>query len=183
MKNKTVALLGVDGSGKSTAVENLKALFGEKCEIIYMGYKDFDDPRITRLDGRRVAMPFVRFLIYRCYWRRFLYGVKMNKIIIFDRYVHEVFINSTGYQKWINTLLYKYLFPKPRLIIYLHCPVSESLKRKTDIPNAENFEKMKERFDRYFLTQKGVLCLDTYDMSIEEITNTIYNHINQSFDL
>lgn len=181
MKKKTIAILGVDGTGKSTAVANLKKIYGDSCVITYMGYKDFEDPRIKELEGKRFSTPSIVFRIYRCFWKRYLDAVKSQKIAIFDRYVHEIFINADGRLKWVNTILYEFLFPMPRIIVYLHCSTAESLKRKSDIPDAEEFAKMKERFDNYFINKENVLCLDTGLLSIEEITTRITDLINNSF--
>lgn len=181
MRRKTIAILGVDGSGKSTVVSNLQKVFGDECIITYMGYKDFEDPKIEELKGRRFSTFLVMCRIYRCFWHRYINAVRANKIAIFDRYVHEIFLNANNSRKWLNTLLYKYLFPKPSITVYLYCPVKESLKRKNDIPDVEVFTIMKERFDAYLINRKNVLCLDTGELAADEITNRITNFINQSF--
>ena len=181
MNRKSIAILGVDGSGKSTAVNNLKKVLGNQCVITYMGYKDFDDPKIETSKNKRFITPIIVYRIYRCFWKRYLRSVRTHKIAIFDRYVHEVFLNSGSRLKLLNTILYKYLFPMPSKIVYLHCSVSESLKRKNDIPDPVVFAEMKERFDHYFMSRNSVLCLDTGELSTDEITYKIVQFINQSF--
>lgn len=183
MTRKTIAILGVDGSGKSTAVKSLEEVYGEISSFTYMGYKDFEDGRIERLKGRRFSTPLIVLLIYRCFWKRYLTAVKSSKLAIFDRYVHEIFINSGGRLRWVNTALYRYLFPMPSKMVYLYCSVQESLKRKSDIADPEEFSKMKKRFDDFFLNRKNVLSLNTEELSIKEITNRISEFINNSFDL
>lgn len=183
MKRKTLAILGVDGSGKSTAVKNLKKVLGDRCIITYMGYKDFEDQRIEELKGKRWSTPFIVYRIYRCFWKRYLDAVRTHKIAIFDRYIHEIFINADGRLKWVSIILYKFFFPKPQKIVYLHCSVAESLNRKSDISDVEVFTKMKKRFDSYFINRKQVLSLDTGELSVDEITNKIITFINNSFCL
>lgn len=182
MKIKTIAVLGVDGSGKSTAVSNLVSIYGDKCIVTYMGYKDFEDPKIEKLKGKRFATPAIVLRIYRCFWKRYLNAAHTGKIAIFDRYIHEIFINAGGRLKKINILLYKYLFPRPSRMVYLYCEAEESLKRKSDIEDADEFIEMKKRFDDYFLNRKGVLCLDSGVLTPEEITDRICDFINKSFD-
>lgn len=179
---KTIAILGVDGSGKSTAVENLSTIYGDKCSITYMGYTRFEDPRIELLRKKRHTNPITTWLTYRCFWHRYFKALKQGDFAIFDRYVHEIFINANkSLYSRINIILYKYLFPKPQKMVYLYCSSDESLRRKNDIPNPDTFIAMKKRFDNYFLNRKGVLCLDSEQLSPQEITMKISELIDQSF--
>ena len=182
MRKKTIAILGVDGSGKSTAINNLSKKYGERCTITYMGYTRFEDTSIEELKGKRFVGPLYIYRIYRCFWRRYLNATRTDKVALFDRYVHEIFINASGKYKYINILLYKYLFPKPKKMVYLYCSVEESLKRKKDIINADAFRNMKKRFDLFFLKRKGVLCLDTELLSEKEITERISQFIDNELD-
>lgn len=179
----TIAILGVDGSGKSTAVENLSQKFGNRCSVTYMGYTRFEDKRIERLQELRFTSPIVLLLIYNCFWKRYLNAIHHGNFAIFDRYVHEIFLNAN--KNWwfsrVSIVLYKYLFPMPQKIVYLHCSVDKSLNRKNDIEKPEVFKAMKERFDNYFLNRDGVLCLDSGELSPEEITIKISEFINTSF--
>lgn len=177
-KKITIAILGVDGSGKSTAVEKLSEIYRDDCSVTYMGYTRFEDPRIEQLEGKRYAFPVVEFLIYMCFWKRFFKGIRTGNIVIFDRYVHEIFLNvGSGKIQRIRAFVYKYFFPKPSKLVYLHCPVSESLRRKSDIVNPEVFMGMKQRFDDYFLGRKDVLCLNSGELSPKEITDQICDFI------
>lgn len=181
-KINTLAILGVDGSGKSTAIENLAVKYGDKCSVTYMGYTRFEDPRIESLKNRRFSNPLITWLIYRCFWVRYIKALKQGDFAIFDRYVHEIFINAnkTLYNR-INVILYRYFFPMPQKIVYLYCSAEESLRRKNDIPNPDIFIAMKKRFDNYFMNKNGVLCLDSEKLSPEEITERISELIEQSF--
>ena len=183
-KAKTIAIMGVDGSGKSTAVELLKNKYGSRCSVIYMGNTRFEDPRIDRLKSRRFSRPLILLLIYRCYWKRYVKGLYQSELAIFDRYVHEIFINAgKGWYNRINAFLYKYCFPKPNIIVYLYCPAEESLRRKSDIPDSDVFVALKKRFDDYFLKNKQILCLNSSQLSPAEITEQISNFINHSLGI
>ena len=183
-KKKTIAILGVDGSGKSTAVKNLKNEYGDKCSVTYMGNTRFEDSRIESLKKRRFSRPLVLFLTYRCYKKRYRKGVSGGEFAIFDRYVHEIFINAgMGWYNKINIFLYKYCFPRPNKIVYLYCSEEASLRRKNDIPDPDIFIAMKKRFDNYFLHKQGILSLDTERLSPDEITKEISNLINKSFSI
>lgn len=178
---KTVALIGVDGTGKSTIINRLKELFGDEAITMYMGSVRFEDPKIEEL-AKKPCLSFFEsvkylFLVNKCFWGRYRGAVKTNKIVLFDRYVHERYLNATGKRKLINLVLYKYLFPRTSCIIYLYCSAETSLKRKDDIPDAEVFHAMKKRFDSCFLNSNDCLCLDTDTKSVDEITNESYNYI------
>lgn len=177
----TLAIIGVDGTGKSSVIKALGAEYGDKCIITYMGYRSFEDSRIERLQStsassiiaKVIKYVYVVFLIYRCYLKRYNSSVGTGKFVIFDRYVHEIYINAHGVMKMVYTLLYKYLYPNPSKIVYLYCPVEESLKRKDDIKDPDVFRKMKERFDRTFLNDKRYLCLDSSVYSTSELAKQI----------
>lgn len=179
--NKTLAIIGVDGTGKSSVIQALGNEFGEKCIITYMGYRSFEDNRIERLQNKpassiitkTIKFVYVVFLIYRCYLKRYRTSVNKGKFVIFDRYVHEIYINAQGIMKIVFTLLYKYLYPKPSNVVYLYCPVEESLRRKDDITDKVTFRKMKERFDKTFLNNKECLCLDSSVYSTKELAQQI----------
>lgn len=181
INNNTIAILGVDGSGKSTAVENLMRIYGKKCSITYMGYTRFEDPQIEQLEGKLYALPLMEFRIYICFWKRYLKGCKTGEIAIFDRYVHEIFINASSNKvQKIRAFLYKHFFPMPSKMVYLYCPVEESLRRKSDIVNPKEFFLMKKRFDDFFLGRKDTLCLNSGVLSTTEITDQICKFIGNA---
>lgn len=183
MKKTTIAILGVDGSGKSTAVELVGNHYASNCVVSYMGFRRYEDPRIEQLQKKEDRNVFdtlrILLLTYKCFWRRYNNSLKEKKLVVFDRYTHEGFINASGRFRLLRIVLFKYLFPRPSKIVYLHCSVEESLRRKDDIKNREVFVAMKKRFDDYFLHRKGVLCLDTGALSKKEIANHIINFIEQ----
>lgn len=185
MRHKTIAILGVDGSGKSTAIRHVSRALGDQCVVQYMGHKDFEDPRIDEWTSRKASKwnsLKIIFLTYRCYRNRYDAAVASQKIVLFDRYVHEVWINSFGPRHILTTILYKYIFPQPAIIIYLHCEAEESMRRKADIPDPEVFRAMKKRFDDCFLNNHSVFSFDTGRQDEEEIAVDILSIIKKSFD-
>ena len=181
-KRRTVAILGVDGSGKSTAIGNLSNVYQDNCTVTYMGNTRFEDKRIEEFKKRRHCRPIVVYLKWRCFWTRYNNAIKKGTLAIFDRYVHEIFINDNkGFYGKLNVILYKFIFPRPSKIVYLYCSGEDSLRRKHDITKPEEFLKMKRRFDAYFIGKKGVLSLNSSLLSPEEITNNISDFIDKSF--
>lgn len=183
MNKRTIAILGVDGSGKSTAVELVGNHYGDDCVVVYMGFRRFEDPRIEQLQKKenRNIIDNLRVLLltYRCFWLRYNNALKKKKLVLFDRYTHEGYINASGRFKGLRVLLFRYLFPKPSKMVYLHCSVEESLMRKDDITNKEIFIAMKKRFDDFFFQRDGVLCLDSGILGREDIANSIIKFIDE----
>lgn len=180
---KTIAILGVDGTGKSSVIQEIQKRLGKKCCVKYMGYRSFDDPRIEKINNSAhgfVSGIKLKYLIYKEYLRRYKGAKEENKLVIFDRYVHEIYINSNGIGGIINKVLYKYLYPKPDLIVYLHCPAEVSLSRKDDIPNEQVFRAMKSRFDATFMNNKHCLCLSSEDYTSPQLADKIIEYINKN---
>lgn len=184
--NKTIAIIGVDGSGKSTLIEQLQNRFGEKAVTKYMGSVRFEDNRISVLLKKNPRTFFDSFkiliLTYKCFWDRYQNALKSKKIVLFDRYVNERYINSSGRNKILAAILYKYLFPKPSHFIYLYCSVETSMKRKDDIPDKDAFIAMKKRFDNFYLNNKDCFCINSDSYNSEELADLAYNNIINHFD-
>lgn len=181
MKKKTIAIIGVDGTGKSTVIDNVSLRLGDNCIVKYMGSRSYEDVELEQLltKKRMSKIELLRsiWLQYRCFWTRYNDAVRSGKIALFDRYIHEIYLNSNGVFKVIYTILYKYLYPRPSSIIYLHCSANESLRRKDDIPNPDVFRAMKSRFDNYFLGNKSCFCLNSEEHSPQELADLVYNYI------
>ncbi len=186
MNKRTIAILGVDGSGKSSAVELVGSHYGKNCTVTYMGFRRFEDSRIEALQNKKkrniLDTLIILWLTYRCFWLRYIKSTKKGGIILFDRYVHEGFINANGRFKNLRVLLFKYLFPRPKRMVYLYCSIDESLRRKDDIESREVFAAMKKRFDDYFIGRPGVLCLDTERLSREKVAELIISFIDKGIN-
>ena len=178
---KTIAIIGVDGTGKSTLINQLQERLGDMAVTKYMGSVRFEDPRISEYEKKEslsiVDIIKIQLLIYKCFWNRYRSAVMTNKLVLFDRYVNERYINAKGKYKILNTLLYKCFFPKPSHIFYLYCTAETSLKRKDDIPDKSVFIAMKKRFDDYYLNKKNCFCLNSDVYSAEELTEQAYKKI------
>lgn len=174
---KSVALIGVDGSGKSTTVKALQELLGDKCCIQYMGFREMETHwgKEYYASGKRFRLKILPFFgIYLEMWYRYLKNRFNNyKIIFYDRYPWEAYDNGFGKYKFIYFVLFKLFFPRPKKVYYLYCTTDSSFARKDDIANKELFINMKRRFDRKYKDKKGVLSFDTDKLTTEEILNLI----------
>ena len=183
---KTVALIGVDGTGKSTLLKNLQNRYGDKAVTMYMGCVRFEDKRIEELLSRKhlTRLDYLKiiYLKYKCFWYRYRKATKTGKLVLFDRYIHEIILNCGGWkQKFLFTLLYRYLFPQPEFVIYLYCSVNTSFQRKDDIVDKAKFASMKKKFDNYFLENTKCYCLDSDKYNIEQLTEYAYNYLKDIY--
>ena len=153
---KVIALVGVDGSGKSTASENIKdyfeTYFGKKCEAVYMGRG-----RNRALPGARATMgklgvklptgdkikhegALKRKLLYvardlayvidafaRYFF--FIYLRKRKKInVVTDRYAYDIMLNEHTYNATRKFIVNFY--PRPDVLIYLYNAPEKLYARK-----------------------------------------------------
>lgn len=184
LANKSICILGVDGSGKSTTTESLKTLLGNMATIKYMGFKDYETTYIKKHFENKKGTFFykVKSIIYPWIemWKRY-FSVRFKKeLIIYDRFPWEAAVNNTGIMKCIYYLQYNLFFPKPKRVYYLYCSEETSLKRKNDIADEEVFKLMKKRFDKKYLHKKNIKCISTDDYSTDEITDIIIKDINNN---
>lgn len=153
---RVIALVGVDGSGKSTASENIKdyfeTYFGKRCEAVYMGRG-----RNRALPGARATMGKIgirlpvadqihkegvlsRRLLYlardityvvdafaRYFF--FIYRRKRRKInVVTDRYAYDIMLNNHTYNATRNFIINFY--PRPDVLVYLYNSAGVLYERK-----------------------------------------------------
>ena len=181
---KSIALLGVDGSGKSTTVKALQNLLGTKCCVQYMGFREMETSwgKEYYASGKRFKFKLLPFIgIYLEMWYRYLKNRFNNyKIIFYDRFPWEAYDNGFGKYKVLYFVLFKLLFPRPKKVYYLYCSVQTSLARKDDILNETLFINMKERFDKKYKDKKSICSFDTDKLTTGEILDKICEDIMES---
>ncbi len=184
LRKNSIAIVGVDGSGKSTAINYLSDIYGDKSRVVYMGLKDFKNNTLQKLACKKydnlslvekIKMKCLLFfeLLGRYYRWRF-----SRKVILFDRYKQDYYLNSIGKFKIIDNVIYRLLFPNPKKYIYVYCKTETSFSRKDDIEDKKGFAIMKKRYDSYFLKKQKVLLLNTDKMNEEQVIDKITEYIN-----
>lgn len=168
-KSKVIALVGVDGSGKSTASEaiqnHFETYYGKKCEVVYMGRG-----RNRALPGARAAIgklgvklpvpdkikhesPLKRNILYMARdiayvidafarYFFFIYLRKRKKIsVVTDRYAYDIMLNEHTYNATRRFIVNFY--PRPDMLIYLYNSPETLFARKGQHGTEKLFADMK----------------------------------------
>ena len=197
MKIKSICVVGVDGTGKSSIVESLRKTIGDDKTIVqYMGSRQWESPLAIKYltNGRKGGgvvknlMTIVAF-IYEMYYR-VLKHRKESRLVIFDRYVDEKILSfknkKGGLSHKVILFLYlfflKWFFHKPRFSFYLTCPLEVSFERKTDIETEYEKQKLKitkEFLDVYYGEKEKTRVIDTSLLSQEETLRIIMETLRE----
>jgi len=184
----SLCIVGVDGTGKSTVIDELRKLFSdEKAVIQYMGTKNWELPHMQYLysnESRYVSIRRRLYLIPEMYHRIYKYKDE-TRLIIFDRYLDEQILQFSKYStldfkqrviKWLYSFFFRYLFYKPTITVYLYCDLKTSIARKDDIVTNEHVEKLtanKKIMDEYYLNQINVSSINTGNLDVQEVVGRI----------
>lgn len=186
-KKRSIAFIGVDGAGKSSAVEAIKKIYADDARIVYMGLKEFKSRKLAKIlesekknglnAGRKILKKILLLKenikrVYRYRFRRY--------VVIYDRYLEDYYACPDGMFHIIDKLFYKILLPKPKMKFYFMCSVKTSLSRKDDIGNPEDFKKKKEDFDEAILKEKSIFVINTDRLNEEQVIEEICNKINDT---
>ena len=185
LNKKSIAIIGVDGSGKSTATNLLNNILDDKCLVKYMGFKNYEINFVSKHfeNEKSTAIYKINSLIFQWLdiWKRYFETRYLDKFIIFDRYPWEAAINYHGLSKIICYIQYLVFFPKPKKVYYLYCSYETSINRKDDIEDKEKFKQMKEKFDKEYLNNKKIKSFSTDDYSTTDIINFIIDDLNEQY--
>jgi thymidylate kinase len=196
--NKTglvVAILGCDGTGKSTLINglesNLKLCYRliEKKHLypgLFLGTKRPEDishddphsntPRNTLMSSLKLLFFFIEYFLG--YWIK-IYPKKVSSgLILFDRYFVDLFVdpkryrhNGSGKLVW----LVHQLIPKPDIWIILDAPTETVLKRKQEVTYTES-ERQRKKYKELESKLKNAFLVDAM-FSPGEMLNNASGHI------
>ncbi len=187
----SICITGVDGTGKSTMVNKTRDLFPENIAVVqYMGLKSWET-KFARMSFESNGLLFRKFkrlaTIHELRYRIRKYR-SINKIVIFDRYTYEQYIENNlikkSFKNAIINLLYKYfLFDhihRPTITFYLSCSLETSILRKDDIVSSDDIHRlnrMKTLLDTYYINQEDIVVINTDEMLIDDTIEIIKKKI------
>lgn len=149
-----------------------------------MGLKNFSIQKLNRLiPNNKIQYLEYYFLLYFEMIARNLRNLFSTKYIIYDRYVDDILINSSGLKKIIHTIFYRILYIQPSIKVYLYCDLETSFLRKNDISDMEQFRRMKEKYDCYYLQKKKYLSISTSNKSLNDVVHEIIDVVNDKFKI
>lgn len=156
MKNVKIALIGIDGTGKTTIARGLSRLLG----IPYFKdsiYKErfFNDPNYANITGeflldllRQTSQPII---MDRCFWDEFVYGQVYNRP--FNEAILKRMVKLASDLEIVTIYCYK-----------------DTIEYKDDLILPEDLPLIKKAYEK-FLIKWGIpnqLWLNTTDQKIDE---------------
>jgi thymidylate kinase len=121
-RGAAVALIGPDGSGKSTVAAGIAAGFRFPVRGVYLGlWKDAARPGPMRHAGQAVRRPLLA-------WRGYLAGLRhraLGRLVVFDRYTYDALLPPRGSWTWLKRPYLRVLArccPAPDLVLVLDAP-------------------------------------------------------------
>jgi thymidylate kinase len=159
-----IAFMGVDGSGKSTLIKELNKQLKKKYKQIknlhLRPYFFFIDKRTVnknphnqkpvRSQFASLAIIMMWLFVYRIFF--FINLKKKHRLIIFDRYAHDLLIDKVRYRFNLSQKITQFilnLFPQPHLWLILKAPIRLIEKRKKELPTPELKRQLKEYMHFY----------------------------------
>lgn len=165
---KSVAVIGPDGSGKSTVVGYLNQT--PWARSVYMGSNDYLLGNVYSKISKRSFLPLRvgKFLaVYLENWLKvgkiYLYKLR-GKTIYLDRYPAYQHFLQKGNMRWLLDLCYEKLFPKPNIVIILSSSEDTIIRRKNEL-SALEIQMIYDAFKSYFGDSKNVHWIENDNLN------------------
>jgi thymidylate kinase len=172
-----VAVMGPDGVGKSTLINNLmpsvegvfdrQRIFHWRPMLLWRrnNSQDVSQPHSVPADGwwRSAARVFAHILDYWLgYWLMIRPLLMRSGLVVFDRYFNDVLVDPKRYRYggplWLPRML-SYLVPQPDLTLLLDAPEDTVLSRKQEI-DATEMRRQRALYLRYVGNRASARIID-----------------------
>jgi thymidylate kinase len=158
-----IAFLGVDGSGKSTVIDNfLHHINDEWAEIEYVHFRPDYILKNNSSDGpvtnphagksRGLLMSIIKLLYFAVEYNYafYVHYRKPGQLVVFDRYYYDVLADPERTKvcapRWVINLVTR-LIPVPDLVFYLYASVDVLYERKREI-GRQDLEKILKMYSK-----------------------------------
>lgn len=155
-KGLLVAVLGPDGSGKSTLISGLEARLASRGFRVHcfhlrphFGRAPVSNGPVTDPHGKRPRGQISSIVKLMLWWADYVIGhyigvrpkLKHSGIVVFDRYYHDLMVDPIRYRYGSSLGLARLvgrLLPQPDLVTILDAPTEVLLSRKREVSPEES---------------------------------------------
>lgn len=191
-----VAILGADGSGKSTVIDGLIAhLETKKIGVEYQHWRPVLGGKSNKDSGpvvdphaqvpRGMMASWVKILVLLFIWRCSFLGAlgkhrNEGKLIIFDRFYADLLNDPIRYRygggRFFASLIFK-LMPKPDLIVLLDAEAEILYARKPEV-EIEELRRIVTRYRHYIKNKKQGLLVHS-DQPVNKVISDVVDAVEK----
>ena len=189
-----IAILGCDGSGKSSVIDELTQQLSRQGQMVSHGhwrprvFGDYRNPKIrTIADNPHSSQPRgpitssikLLWISFNWWfeWLRVLRRSSRNGYLIYDRFHSDLLVDPIRYRYGGSQGLaniFSQLMPQPDLVIYLDAPSEILLSRKSEVSK----EALNEARENYLK-----LCSQHNNYFVLDASNSIYKVVSKVLDI
>lgn len=192
----TIALIGPDGCGKSTAADRLterlvhtfrpdKNLRVHWKPAVFLKQRRAARPPTTNPHGQPARNALVSLLYLGYHWMEYLLGgwlhflpVRFRSgLVLIDRYYYDFAVDPKRYRLRVSAALVRCLFclvPQPDLVFLLDAPSEVLQARKAEVPMAET-QRQREAY-RELIARLPNARLISADQPLEQVVTEMARH-------
>jgi len=200
MSGVWIALLGPDGCGKSSVIEQLKLRFNNAFSAVDVLHlrphvklsikKDTVNVSVDDPHGQdaRSSLSSVIKIMYFFFDYTVGYFIKVrpllqkNKLVIFDRYYDDILVDPKRYRyggkMWFARLIGHFI-PKPNLMILLNAPADIIQGRKQEVSFDETERQTKAYYNLIHGMKDGVVinAVQPIDKVVSDIESAVMTYV------
>lgn len=190
LKKIRIALVGLDGAGKTTAANDIAEHVSVETCVQYMGWKEFKNPlmvffrvkygnkkrppRQLSTEVKDVSLLQISMYYLELYTRHFLLFLKRNSpLVVYDRYFYDwlILVKNSTLRRFFTRII-----PVPDLIVFLTGPEGVLYSRKKEVA-IEKLKFIKNRYRDFLADFDNILIIDTVHDSREQVVRKIFNKL------